>query len=58
MFKQFMQADAIEFCQIDSCRVAGVSDVIAVLLMAAKFNIKVCPHAGAAGAANMYNILQ
>jgi L-fuconate dehydratase len=49
MFKQFMQADAIEFCQVDSCRMAGVSDVIAVLLMAAKFNIKVCPHAGGVG---------
>lgn len=49
MFKQFMQADAIEFCQVDSCRMAGVSDVLAVLLMAAKFNIKVCPHAGGVG---------
>lgn len=49
MFKQFMQADAIEFCQVDSCRMAGVGDVLAVLLMAAKFNIKVCPHAGGVG---------
>lgn len=49
MFKQFMQADAIEFCQVDSCRMAGVSDVIAVLLMAAKFDVKVCPHAGGVG---------
>lgn len=49
MFKQFMQADAIEFCQVDSCRMAGVNDVLAVLLMAAKFNIKICPHAGGVG---------
>jgi L-fuconate dehydratase len=49
MFKQFMQANAIEFCQVDSCRMAGVGDVLAVLLMAAKFNVKVCPHAGGVG---------
>ena len=49
IFKQFMQADAIEFCQIDSCGMVGVSDVIAVLLMATKFNIKVRPHAGGVG---------
>ena len=49
MFKQFMQANAIEFCQVDSCRMAGVGDVLAVLLMASKFNVKVCPHAGGVG---------
>jgi L-fuconate dehydratase len=49
MFKQLMQAGAIGFCQIDSCRLAGVNEVIAVLLMAAKFGVPVCPHAGGVG---------
>jgi L-fuconate dehydratase len=49
MFKQLMQAGAIDFCQIDSCRLAGVNENLAVLLMAAKFNIPVCPHAGGVG---------
>ena len=49
MFKQLMQAKAIRFCQIDSCRLGGVNEVIAVLLMAAKFGIPVCPHAGGVG---------
>lgn len=49
MFKQLMQAGAIDFCQIDSCRLGGVNEVLAVLLMAAKFNIPVCPHAGGVG---------
>src|SRR5437773_7435183 len=49
MFKQFMQAGAIDFCQIDSCRLGGVNEVIAVLLLAAKFGIPVCPHAGGVG---------
>ncbi len=49
MFKQFMQAGAIRFCQIDSCRLGGVNEVLAVLLLAAKFRIPVCPHAGGVG---------
>lgn len=49
LFKQFMQAKAIKFCQIDSCRLGGVNEVLAVLLMAAKFGIPVCPHAGGVG---------
>ena len=49
MFKQLLQADAIGFCQIDSCRLGGVNEVLAVLLMAAKFNVPVCPHAGGVG---------
>ncbi|MDQ2666272.1 MAG: L-fuconate dehydratase [Gemmatimonadota bacterium] len=49
VFKQLMQAGAIKFCQIDSCRLGGVNEVIAVLLMAAKFGIPVCPHAGGVG---------
>lgn len=49
MFKQLMQANAIDVCQIDSCRVAGVNENIAILLMAAKFGVVVCPHAGGVG---------
>jgi L-fuconate dehydratase len=49
MFKQLMQANAIDVCQIDSCRLAGVNENLAVILMAAKFNVPVCPHAGGVG---------
>jgi len=49
VFKQLMQADAISFCQIDACRLGGVNEVLAVLLMAAKFGVPVCPHAGGVG---------
>ncbi|WP_263382397.1 L-fuconate dehydratase [Granulicella arctica] len=49
MFKQLMQAGAIDVCQIDSCRVAGVNENLAIMLMAAKFGIPVCPHAGGVG---------
>ena len=49
IFKQLMQADAIEICQIDSCRVGGVNEILAILLMATKFDIPVCPHAGGVG---------
>jgi L-fuconate dehydratase len=49
MFKQFLQARAIGVCQIDSCRLGGVNEVLAVLLMAAKFGVPVCPHAGGVG---------
>ncbi len=49
VFKQLMQANAISFCQIDACRLGGVNEVIAVLLLAAKFGIPVCPHAGGVG---------
>ena len=49
MFKQLMQANAIDVCQIDSCRVAGVNENLAIILMAAKFGIPVCPHAGGVG---------
>ena len=37
MFKQFLQAKGLQFCQIDSCRMGGLNEVLAVLLMAAKF---------------------
>ena len=49
MFKQLLQAQAIDFCQIDSCRLGGLNEVIVVLLMAAKFGVPVCPHAGGVG---------
>lgn len=49
IFKQLLQANAIKFCQIDSCRLAGVNEVLAVILMAAKFGVPVCPHAGGVG---------
>lgn len=49
IFKQLLQADAISFCQIDACRVGGVNEVLAIILMAAKFGVPVCPHAGGVG---------
>jgi L-fuconate dehydratase len=49
MFKQLLQAQAIDFCQVDSCRLGGLNEVIVVLLMAAKFGVPVCPHAGGVG---------
>ena len=49
MFKQFLQAKAIGVCQIDACRLGGVNEVVAVLLLAAKFGVPVCPHAGGVG---------
>lgn len=49
VFKQLFQADAIDVCQIDSCRLAGVSEVLSVLFMATKFGVPVCPHAGGVG---------
>ena len=49
MFKQLLQAEAIGFCQIDACRLGGVNEVLAVLLLAAKFEVPVCPHAGGVG---------
>jgi L-fuconate dehydratase len=49
IFKQLFQAGALRFCQIDACRLGGVNEVLAVLLLAAKFGIPVCPHAGGVG---------
>ena len=49
VFKQLLQANAIDFCQIDSCRLGGVNENLAVILMAAKFGVPVCPHAGGVG---------
>ena len=49
IFKQLMQAGAIGVCQLDACRLGGVNEVLAVLLLAARFDVPVCPHAGGAG---------
>ena len=49
MFKQFLQAGAMGVCQIDACRLGGVNEVLAVLLLAARFGVPVCPHAGGVG---------
>ena len=50
MFKQFLAGrGADRICQIDACRLGGVNEVVAVLLLAAKFGVPVCPHAGGVG---------
>lgn len=49
MFKQFLQADAIDVVQIDAARVGGLNENLAIMLMAAKFDKPVCPHAGGVG---------
>lgn len=49
VFKQLLQLDAIDVAQIDSCRVGGVNEILSILLMAAKFGVPVCPHAGGVG---------
>jgi L-fuconate dehydratase len=49
VFKQLFQAEAIDVCQLDACRLGGVNEALAVLMLAAKFGIPVCPHAGGVG---------
>ncbi len=49
MFKQFLQAGALSFVQLDSARLAGPNEIIGVMLMADKFGVPVCPHAGGVG---------
>jgi L-fuconate dehydratase len=49
VFKQLLQAGAIDVCQLDCCRLGGVNEVLAVVLLAAKFGVPVCPHAGGVG---------
>ncbi len=53
IFKQLLKSDAIHYCQIDAVRVAGVNDVMAIILMAAKFGKPVCPHGGGIALCNM-----
>ncbi|MBN9189716.1 MAG: L-fuconate dehydratase [Microbacterium sp.] len=49
LFKQMFQAEAIDFCQLDAARLASVNEILAVYLMAKKFGVPVCPHAGGVG---------
>jgi L-fuconate dehydratase len=49
LFKQFIAGGAIDVVQIDACRVGGVNEVLAILLLAAKYDLPVCPHAGGVG---------
>ncbi len=49
LFKQLFQAEALRYCQLDVCRLGGVNEVLAVLLMAADRDVSVCPHAGGVG---------
>ncbi|CAL5874535.1 uncharacterized protein PFLUO_LOCUS8831 [Penicillium psychrofluorescens] len=49
MFKQLLQAGSIDYCQVDACRLGGVNEVLAVLLLAKKFNVPVVPHSGGVG---------
>jgi len=49
MFKQLLQAQAITVCQIDSTRVGGVNEILSIILLAKKFGVPVCPHAGGVG---------
>jgi L-fuconate dehydratase len=53
LFKQLLQAEAIDYCQIDACRIGGLNEVLAVLLLAAHFGVPVCPHAGGIGLCEM-----
>lgn len=53
MFKQLLQAAAVDVVQIDACRVGGVNENVAILLMAAKYGVPVCPHAGGVGLCEM-----
>lgn len=53
VFKQLLAGSALDFCQIDACRVAGVGENIAILLLAARYGIPVCPHAGGVGLCEM-----
>lgn len=49
LFKQFFQAGAMDYCQLDAARLAGINEILPVYLMAKKFGVPVCPHAGGAG---------
>ena len=49
LFKQFIMGGAIDVVQVDACRLGGMNEILAVLLMAAKYGLPVCPHAGGVG---------
>jgi L-fuconate dehydratase len=53
VFKQLLQADAVDVVQIDAARVGGINENLAILLLAAKFGVPVCPHAGGVGLCEM-----
>jgi len=53
IFKQMLSSGALQYCQIDATRMGGVNEILAVILMANKFNIPVCPHGGGIGLCNM-----
>ncbi|MEO3755484.1 enolase C-terminal domain-like protein [Streptomyces sp. B6B3] len=53
MFEQLFQAGAIDFCQLDTGRLASLNEIVAVLLLAARFDVPVCPHAGGVGLCEM-----
>ena len=53
IFKQMISSGAIQFAQIDACRMGGVNDVMAVILLASKYDVPVCPHGGGIGLCNM-----
>jgi L-fuconate dehydratase len=53
VFKQLLQLDAISVLQLDACRVAGVNENLAIMVLAAKFGVPVCPHAGGVGLCEM-----
>eukprot|EP00026_Physarum_polycephalum_P009253 Phypoly_transcript_09369.p1 GENE.Phypoly_transcript_09369~~Phypoly_transcript_09369.p1 ORF type:complete len:445 (+),score=62.54 Phypoly_transcript_09369:61-1395(+) len=57
IFKQLLQAKSISICQIDSCRVGSVNENLAIILMAKKFGVPVCPHAGGVGLCEYVNHL-
>ena len=49
LFKQMFQAQSLDFCQLDSARLASLNEILGVYLMAKKFDVPVCPHAGGVG---------
>ena len=49
MFKQFIENKSLDYCQIDSCRIASINEILPVLLIASKYNTPVIPHAGGVG---------
>jgi L-fuconate dehydratase len=53
IFKQLLQAGGLDFLELDACRVAGVNENLAILLLATKFGVPVCPHAGGVGLCEM-----
>lgn len=57
LFKQLLEQGAIDFLQLDSCRLASINEILAVQLLAAKFGVPVCPHAGGVGLCELVNHL-